>query len=454
MAQTSRPGRKKSEDWIQSVSDQSWEPELLISGLLIYATFLLPDLFFEGLEYYRYHLQTGTGTFDRMIPVLIYGILATIAYLLNIAFIIHFVTRAFWVGFIGLKSVYRKGINYHKLPYSQLYREQSRKRLGSSDEMIRKLDRISSLIFSGAFAFVFIFVGTGFFYIVIFLIYNLFKLFLPPEVFDTWSSILLWTLSLVGISYVMAIVILNLKRFRSNPRLARWHFILTWKSSTIMMPLIYRPVQFINLTFQSNVSTRRYATTVVILFLFFMAVLNSVVLTAAQGYLIQPRDYFGTPHHAYSYSASQYDRFLSEDDLVQTPTLEQPVVSGSLLALFLPYPKVLDEKLNQYCSPEELPDTLSGFRRSEVQNEQSISCVERFFTVTLDDTVTLEPDLLFTRHRVTGQDGFRSFISLPDLEPGKHVLKVKRPVLDERDRERRDAGRPLTFEAQIPFWIE
>jgi hypothetical protein len=36
---------KQGKGWLKRVAEQSWEPELLISGLAIFATLQLPDIF-------------------------------------------------------------------------------------------------------------------------------------------------------------------------------------------------------------------------------------------------------------------------------------------------------------------------------------------------------------------------------------------------------------------------
>ena len=54
---------KPPKSWLKYVSEQSWEPELLISGLAIFATLNLPDLFFTD------HAITGHKGFVAMLDV-------------------------------------------------------------------------------------------------------------------------------------------------------------------------------------------------------------------------------------------------------------------------------------------------------------------------------------------------------------------------------------------------
>ena len=86
---------------------------------------------------------------------------------------------------------------------------------------------------------------------------------------------------------------------------------------------------------------------------------------------------------------------------------------------------------------------------------QNIDCANRFFTITLNEQDTLSTDFMFYDHERTNQAGYRSLLSLPDtLNRGKYMLGVYRPVLDKADVKRDSTGRLLTYEDEIPFWIE
>lgn len=262
---------KPPKSWLKYVSEQSWEPELLISGLAIFATLNLPDIFTYAYKYYQFNLQSGTGIFDEVLPLLVYGLFITSSYVLAAAFITHFVVRAFWVGFIGLISVYKDGVIYEKLPYSDLYKKRMEKELGDSDSLAERLDNISSLIYSIAFSLVLIMVGTAIIYTGVFLLYNVSKLLIDQAVFDTYASVLYYLFIVIAVIYVTAILVLNMERFRSNEKLARWHLKLTFNANKVILPLVYRPLQFIQLTFLSNMTSTRFASYYGVIFVGFLS---------------------------------------------------------------------------------------------------------------------------------------------------------------------------------------
>jgi len=110
---SSRPleaGPSDAELAASGVPDTSptWELELLISGAVLFALFQIPTqltAFFARLE------PHATST---MMSVLLLGQLymKAILYALIASFVVHLVARAYWVGLVGLQSVFPKGVRW------------------------------------------------------------------------------------------------------------------------------------------------------------------------------------------------------------------------------------------------------------------------------------------------------------------------------------------------------
>lgn len=440
--------------WITQISEQSWEPELLISGLAIYASLQMPDIFWKLYQHYQFNLQAGSEIFDELLPLLIYAVFTTVAYILTISFITHFIARAFWVGFIGLLSVYPEGIKFDNLPYSKIYVSQARRKLGSAENMASKLDNVSSLIFSIAFSLVLIMVAVAIIYFFFFILYNGFKLILGPVIFETYAEILYFSLSGIGLLYMAALLILNMKRFRTNAKTARWHFYLSWKLNAIIMPLVYKPVQFIALTFLSHLSTRKFIGYYLTLMFAFFGILFMVVITTLVPGIMDARNYYSTRSDLHTMNALNYSQNIDEDHWLTQPVIEKPVVSSDFLMVFIPYPKLLDEKMNPFCEQKVYADSLENFERRRLQNEDNIACAEQFFSFSIDDSLQLNADLMFSHHPQTGQRGFQAYAEISALSFGKHTLSINRKPVDKADSARVEKGRSLTFESTIPFWKE
>lgn len=91
-----------SKSWLQKLKEESWEAELLVSSVAIFGTFQLFDLinwvtnrFIDLLNPDQYFV----GYF-----IVFFGLFA-ISILISM-FVIHFALRAYWVGLVGLNSVF------------------------------------------------------------------------------------------------------------------------------------------------------------------------------------------------------------------------------------------------------------------------------------------------------------------------------------------------------------
>lgn len=449
-------GTGSQRNWLKRVAEQSWEPELLISGLAIYATSQLPDILKSGLEYYTFNLQSGVGFFDQALPLTIYGSFTTALEFLNFAFILHFVIRAFWVGLIGLNSVFDKGIQYEKLEYSNFYKNEVKKRIGNSEDFLIAVDRLASVIFSIAFAVVLMLISISFMYFVFFMLINVMKVFLSESAYEIYSDILYITLLVIILSAALLSLILNMKRFRENEKIARFHFRLTWGMSLVIFPFILKPIQYLLLTYMSNMPLKKYIGYMGVFFVFFFAMMLRTSLTEADDRFFDARDYYTTLSTSGNFVPEQYESELIEGIMISEPVISSPVIQrGEFMSLFIPYSKLLDSKLDGFCRIEEPADSLFRFEKRDILNREYLSCANSFFTLLVNERDTVETDLLFTEHRKTEQPGYQSFLHIDDrFVTGKNILHIKRASVDKADAHRDSLGRPLIFESKIPLWVK
>ena len=441
--------------WIQRIAEQSWEPELLISGVAIFATLKMPDLFLKAFRYYQYNLQAGDGFTDEGLTFTIFVSITTAVQLLSYGFILHFAIRAFWVGLIGLNSVFTKGIQYDKLDYSEFYKKEMRKRLGKSEDFIIATDRLASVIFSVAFSIVLFLFGVSVIYMVFFLFMNLTKVILSPDVFEIYSRIVYGLATAFFLFIAVASLVLNLKSLRNKKRVAKAHFALNWYMGKLILPFIFKPSQHLLLTFMSNIPMKKYYKFLIGFFVVFIIMMtkSSVVNVAGD---IETRSFYATRATVNTMDQNHYgDTFtgdLASDPLMNKRTYKK----GELMEVFIPYPKLLDLKLRTFCKEEDPEEEdLERFQIRELHNEQRITCADQFFTLTIDESDTLNPDLFFSTFPETGQKGYSALLLLSDsISTGKHEFALTRKSVSDEETERREKGRMLSHEVTIPFWIE
>src|SRR3954469_2837672 len=86
----------------------TWELELLISGAVLFALFQIPPVlngFFARIE-----PHATTAVMSALLFVELY--LKAIVYALIASFVVHLIGRAYWVGLVGLHSVFPKGVRW------------------------------------------------------------------------------------------------------------------------------------------------------------------------------------------------------------------------------------------------------------------------------------------------------------------------------------------------------
>ncbi|MGQ0799481.1 MAG: hypothetical protein ACT4NL_05125, partial [Pseudomarimonas sp.] len=96
----------------ERLRERTDELELLISGLTLFALLSLPPWLLERLEAVYNQLPFGILIAVSMaVPMLV-----AIAYVLACGFVAHLAIRAYWVGLVGLKSVFPDGVRWDRTP--------------------------------------------------------------------------------------------------------------------------------------------------------------------------------------------------------------------------------------------------------------------------------------------------------------------------------------------------
>lgn len=129
-------------DWVKKVQARSWEIELLISGGSLFSLIQLSDLlieFMDKLTRINVTLSLSVILYSFVTPVLLGG------------FVLHLITRAFWLAMVILHKVYPNGINAERVQLHELYMKPIR----SFDLLsnIERIDKVCSTIFTATFVY-------------------------------------------------------------------------------------------------------------------------------------------------------------------------------------------------------------------------------------------------------------------------------------------------------------
>jgi hypothetical protein len=122
----------------------TWEVELLISGVAVFAMLQLPEL----LD--RVILEWQPRLVDRWADLLwvVYIYAKSAALILAATFVIHLLLRARWIALVGMLSIYPKGVDWTSLRLGPLAREVESRRLGRMEDAIDRADNRATMVFA------------------------------------------------------------------------------------------------------------------------------------------------------------------------------------------------------------------------------------------------------------------------------------------------------------------
>jgi hypothetical protein len=442
---SSRPlesGPSDAELAASGVPDTSptWELELLISGAVLFALFQLPSLlngFFARIE-----PHATTAAIPVMLFVQIY--VRAIIYALIACFVVHLISRAYWVGLVGLHSVFPNGVRWENFKSGPVTLEVYRARLVSLPAIISRTDNFCSVIFSFAFLLVLLFAFTvtvtGTYSIIGYLISRVSHL--------KAQSVFIWLALITAL--VPAFTNLVDRRYgaRLGPRgksALRRLVIISYRGtaqsviSPIFIPLI------------TNVGRAKMVA------IFYFALFGILTVVIAERFArndqlsLNSYDYYAASNR-FGVDYRLYENQRSPDDIYpRLPSIQSDIITGSYVKLFIPYyPRRHNDAVAKTC-PALHPIQSRGLQLgSDTPVPDSLAipvleCLARIHGVTLDGAPRHDLQFRFYEHPATGIKGIITYIPADSLTRGQHVIVVRQ--VPSPDSTVADPA-PVT----IPFW--
>ncbi|GHB75603.1 hypothetical protein [Persicitalea jodogahamensis] len=421
------PGSISSADRekLRELTAQSWEMELAISGVAIFAVLQLPDLLDQGFDYLRFNLITQTEGLPGLLPLLALSMTKSACYVLFLAFLVNFVMRAYWVGLVGLLAVYPSGIRYDRIPFiSTFAQEQMEKDLGPLDRYIVRLDRRCNIVFATAFLLVLMIFLIASAYVQALVVYLLLRPALPVEV---WQMLKIAVYAIVAL-YFVASVVLSLKQARQHPVGIKLQYGVL-RFNQLLMLGVHKPISYIINTFYSNISTKYILRTIVVVMVVFMG--SFFVEFTADLSRTDRRIQGLASRHLYTARIDEqyvnplaYDNLRDENDYLAQASIQADVIQEPYIRLFIAYPKTLDTLLKVAAKEPIMDDSLSRQDRRQRYADWSSEVLTRILHVTVNDSLFAQPEVLFTQRGVHNQRGWQMVLIPNNLRIGKNLLRV------------------------------
>jgi hypothetical protein len=226
-------------EWLEKLQQESWQLELLISGLALYGVFESKTLL---IDFHAYISLYTEGIFKGILMMLYQTFwVGWRLFLINL--LIHIILRGLWIGAIGLRYV-SGDIDFNELNYSKLFTKYLKKKIGSYDSFIEKLEKICSVLFAYTFLLFLLFFS-------FILYFGFFVIFIP--LLESVSSVSNFELVL-GISGFIYLIIgllvfidlITLGGFKKikETSVSKVYFVIYRFVSLITLSFLYRPLLY------------------------------------------------------------------------------------------------------------------------------------------------------------------------------------------------------------------
>ena len=391
--------------------DRTDELELIISSLTIFALFSVPSWLFDKIADIYTHLSTSLAIASTVGITLLAGT----SFGLAACFVVHLMARAYWVGLIGLRTVFPDGINWSKTPgLGPLRRQYYRDTLPDLDTVIQNTDKLASSLFAVISMLTLSVLWFGTILTVTLVVSGAVgaRFGLTNTGMGIGTAVLLMVF--LGIPIIVYLLDRQLAsrvpRLRDSRIFAGLVQFLSRIAGFAYPQRLVRPVQ---LTLQSN--TRPVA--------FFIALTLSIIVIVAVGstrtaawrnFTVSGEfRYLDTAQVQEGFHSTYYEDMPSPlDRLRGWPRIDSFNQNGSFVRLFLPYYPVRDNLvLDQLCGrAEEAPDRLA--------------CLRRLWTVGIDGKPVSMANFEPAERADLGMRGLVGLVPLTGLEPGLRRIEV------------------------------
>lgn len=419
------------------------ELELFISGLLAFALLAVPGYLFDAWA------RSSLHTEGMYFQVLWFGFSISVGmcYVLAVALIAHLTVRGYWIGLIGLKSHFPKGIDWERLqqmgPVSRAF---LKARDGGLDGSIERADRLATLLFSTTLLAVQTLAGT--------LVVAVLTLCAAMAIsalaggaervgMTVVATVLssLFALALVP-AVLERVIARRQRRGQSSDRQQRW--LQCFLGAMQRVPLL-RLMQAMQLTLQSNLRSRSFMAAYLLAVMVAMVLGGVQVLGSLKFSLFNRYQVMTDEAVEHGMLSAHYESLRSaHDQLLPYPMIPSDTISGSRLRVFIPHRPQRDNPLaRQRCTA--LPGARNEATGMQAANA-AVECLSRLWQVQLDGTPVDLHDFMPMERRDLDMRGLVGYLPTAGLAPGRHDLSL---VWNAEGGTR---GGDRRREFRIPFW--
>lgn len=428
---------------LDSLQQQSWELELIISGFAIFGLFTAYGPIRTGVE----NAQNDEQIYQFVL--LLVAFIACSILLFNL--LLHVILRGLWIGALGLRYV-SGDIEFDKLKYSEKFKNYLKKKIVSFDRYIANLENYCSVLFAISFLLIFHVLALTLIILSIALVSNFIidNEHLPSWVSD-WIGIPLVLFLIFGMLFTF-IDFITQGLMKRNKWVGKLYFPFYWVFSFLTLSFLYRPLVY---NFLDNKFGKR------IIFLLTPIYIIILILSGLEyrnsNYLEKDRD----SSTIYANRENYLDMMKGDSDYPRQAVIPSKVITTKFLTVFMPYSEKVEDRILDYDKSLKLEKDRRGLTSTnfQINKDWSDKIITRrqkdsirkhylevfnethFFKI---DTIELDSDFIISTD-AKNRLGFETFLSLENIVNGKHQLRVMR-------KKRENDSILEIIQESIPFW--
>lgn len=414
---------------------RTWEVELLISGVAVFAMLQLPG----WLDDRVFELEPRLGDDWRPVLLMSYFYAKSAAVVLAVTFALHLLLRAQWIALVGMHSVYPRGVLLERLRMGPIQRAIEEARPDSTEDAIERADNRASVVFAIGVTVAFILAS-----VCVFFCGSLLLVTGLSQALD-WGldPLEMMTLVFVGFMapFLAAATIDQWFAGRLRPDGPAHRAIRAVLGFYTWIGMGRRSNRIIALLTSNGGERRMLALVFGAMIAAILGVSIAFTAMRASGVVGSYGMFPDIP--ALRIESAHYDdqRNPARDDAL--PFVQSSVVTGPYLELVVPFrPSRAGEAMRQTCTQAK-GLTGDGLARAR------LACLQRLHAVTLDGVPLANLQYEIASDPRTDRPALLAMIDVRSLPEGRHELHVARPPRGGRAP---DPDNPDLGFHRIVFW--
>ncbi|MFK7781421.1 hypothetical protein [Psychroserpens sp.] len=421
---------------LQRLQEESWQLELIISGFAIFGLFTAVEPISDAAN-----LAQSKQQLVKFI-VLVIALISCAILIFNL--LLHVVLRGLWIGALGLRYV-SGDIDYDALNYSEKFTKYLKKKVGSFDKYVATLENYCSVMFAISYLLIFYVLALTFTILSIALIAN--YIIDNDNLPETARTIL-------GVALILFIVFGTIFTFidfitqgwlKKKKWTSKIYFPIYWVFSFITLSFLYRPLVY---NFLDNKFGKRLSFVLVPIYF-------AILIMTSFNY--KPSNYFDRADFSSELTANRrnYIDLVKEDNVtIDEFAISSKVITEPYINIFMEFTDHVENNIFRFNPDLEPEKDKRGLQSNIIiindydspertKRKDYMETLNHVYTVRIDST-DYDSEFILTESKKENL-GLETFVSIKDLEEGKHLLKVLRKRIKKGDTVRHAVCR-------IPFW--